>query len=604
MVRARTKPMALAWMFLCIVGSSVMGQAQPVITLVQEGTPTAVIVVGKKASTTEQYAAEELQLFLEKISGAKVPIQVEGEAKTKATRIVIGTPKTSQSVADSGLIAESSLGRDGIRIKTADNTIILAGENPPGALYATYAFLEEHLGVRWYFPGEKGEYVPPMTTLAIGQIDDTQKPAFPVRGLHPVAHNTTDPELPIWMARNRMNYINQMIIAPHHGAKLKRSMKQGMIASTATHFSHFLQFGKLFEAHPEYFPLLNGKRSQGFPSGYVEGQLQQHNYCLSNRDAVKEVAKAIRALVTRYPELEMIGINQMDSVKWCECAACKALGTPTDRLHTFINRLVEELGPVLDNRFLTTQAYLGTDRHPVKVKPNAKVIIFFALISHCARHGWNENCPTQEKQKKNLAGWLKYGNKVVAYTYHAEFAPGFPSALASHSLADIKFYNSIGMAGWFPEMVMDAPGQYPLKRDPELLWGDGMYSRKLMYYAGIKALWNPNITLEELKSDYFPRFYGKAGPAMRKYYDTFETAWKKPGDVRYFHIRLLNYNPSMFVDFLSPALVTELRGYLSQAEKDGANESEVIKGRIERDSLLFAKWEKRYKDTGGKATRR
>jgi len=69
--RARTKTMAWMLMLLCIAGLCTIAQAQPAMTLVQEGRPTAVIVVGKKASTTEQYAAEELQLYLQKISGAR-----------------------------------------------------------------------------------------------------------------------------------------------------------------------------------------------------------------------------------------------------------------------------------------------------------------------------------------------------------------------------------------------------------------------------------------------------------------------------------------------------------------------------------------------------
>ena len=70
---------------------------------------------------------------------------IEGAQNKKATEIVIGTPKTNKYIASTKLIKKSSLGRDGLLIKTVDNTLILAGENPPGALYATYAFLEDHL---------------------------------------------------------------------------------------------------------------------------------------------------------------------------------------------------------------------------------------------------------------------------------------------------------------------------------------------------------------------------------------------------------------------------------------------------------------------------
>jgi len=591
---AKSRPTIWMLTLLCAVGLKAIAQVKPVITLVQDGKPAAVIVIGRKASSTEEYAAEELQTYLEKISGAKLPIQTEGEPKARATAIIIGTPKTSQYIARSRLTGKLSLGRDGLLIKTMENRIILAGENPPGALYATYALLEEHLGVRWYFPGAKGEYVPVMKTIRIGNIDDRQKPAFQFRGLHPVAAGTRDPAIRDWMARNRMNLVSQIVYAPRHARNVRENVKRGLIFNTSTHFGHWLRHGELFDTHPEYFPLLKGKRSKGFPSGYVKGKLQQHNYCLSNPDLVKEVARAIREFVKLYPDVEMIGVNQHDSVKWCECAACKALGSPTDRLHTFLNKLVEELGPVLDNRFLSTQAYLQTRRQPSRVKPNKKVVIYYTLVSHCARHGWNEGCPTQERQKKNLAAWLRHGNKIIVYTYHADLFPGFPMPMAYHALAGVKYYKEIGISGWYPEIAADAPGERPLKRDPELLWGDEWYSKKLTYYAAAKALWNTNVTLAQIKDDYFPKFYGKAGPAMRKYYDTLEEAWHHPGDVRYPHKRVYGYNPSTAIDFLNPTLIKTMNGYLAEARKLSAEESDVVRGR----------WVKRYRDTGGKATRR
>ncbi len=588
---------------LCAIECAAASNEQSNIDLVKDGKSHASIVLGEKASSTEQYAAKELQLYLNKLSEVTVPIQVAGE-KAGKIGIIIGTPSTNSMIAKSRLLEKLSLGRDGFLIKTIGNQIILAGENPSGALYATYAFLEEHLGIRWYFPGPKGEYVPTMTDISIGEIDDTQKPAFEFRGLNIVYFNNDLPEFLAWMARNRMNNSRQVIVDPHHGDKLKMYMKYGFINSSMTYFSHFLHFSDLFETHPEYYPLLDGKRAKGFPSGFNKGRTQQYNYCLSNPGVVKEVAKSIRELVTRFPELEVIGLNQLDSDKWCECQPCVSMGSPSDRLHIFINKLVDELGPVLDKRFISTQAYHSTAELPVKTKPNKKVVVYYTLINQCARHGWNENCPVQERQKQRLAGWLQYGNPVVAYTYPTQFSPGFPMPLAYNALVDMEFYNKIGVAGWYPESAMDNPGQQPLNRDKELLMGDEMYSKLLYYYVGAKALWNPKMTLKQIKDDFFPKFYGSAGPAMRKYYDALEVAWRNPGEVRYFHIRLLNYNPSMVIDFLNPPRIKQLRSFLLQAENAGAGESEVVRSRIERDAQLFSKWEKRYQETKGVATRR
>ena len=570
--------------------------------LVQDGRPASSILLGKQASSTERYAAEELQRYLEKMSGAKIPIEVGEASQATGTMIIIGTPRSNDDVAavTSGL----ELGRDGFRLEVSKDRIILAGEQPPGALYATYALLEEHIGVRWFFPGADGEHVPARRTIEIQVTADEQKPALPFRGIHVVAGNPKDPDVADWMARNRMNLRSQIVYEPRHARDALACQQRGLVFSTATHFGHWLDHGKRFATHPELFPLLDGKRSQGFPSGYAKGMLQQHNYCLSNWDLVKEVAKSIREFVKRYPQAEMIGVNQHDSQKWCECEPCQQLGTPTDMLHTFLNRLVEELGPVLDKRVLATQAYQKTEQQPTKVEPSSKVVIYYTLISHCSRHGWNENCPTQESQKQNLAAWQRHGNQVIVYTYHADMFPGFPLPLAYHVLDGVKHYNRTGIAGWYPEATNDAPGKRPLKRDPELIWGDEWYSKLLTYYTAAKALWNPETKLEDVKDDFFPKFYGAAGSAMRSYYDTLEDTWRNPGEVRYPHKRILGFNPSTAVEFLTPAIIGKINGHLAEARQLAAAEPDVIQRRVERDTSLFAKWEKRYRDTGGISTRR
>ena len=48
-----------------------------------------------------------------------------------------------------------------------------------GLTYAVYGFLEDHLGVRFY--SNEYEVVPEKASLTLGEIDDTQEPAFACR---------------------------------------------------------------------------------------------------------------------------------------------------------------------------------------------------------------------------------------------------------------------------------------------------------------------------------------------------------------------------------------------------------------------------------------
>ena len=591
--------------------STVLADEKPAITLVDSGQTKVTIIIGKKAGSTEKQASKELQLFLKKITGATVPIKTEGNAEVNGKSIVIGTPATCKLIAEkqtSFKIKEAGLGRDGLMINCSGNGLYLIGQNPPGALYAAYALLEDHLGVRWYFPGELGEYVAKSKSIKLPQINDIQKPSIQFRGMHAVAggggvkNKVGSDALKLWMSRNKMNNQGITFTKSYEKRDVQLMKAQGHYLSTQTHFSHWLNGHSHYEDHPEFFPLLKGKRVANRPSGYNKNHFEYHNYCLSNKEMVNVVAKSMRKFLEMFPETEVLGINQEDSSDWCECEPCKEIGAPTDRLHTFVNRLADELGPVLDNRYLATQAYQQTGRPPVKVKPHDKVLIYYALITQCSKHTWGESCSKLSNLSKELTQWLRHKNKVIAYTYHANLFTGYPIPLAFHTLGSMKFYDKIGVSGWHPEISSDNPGGRPLGRDKRLLWGDEFYSKKLAYYTATKGLWNSKVNLKDIKQDFFKNFYGHAGPAMRKYYEGLEAAWRDTQKVRYKDIRLYNYNPSMGVDFLNPDILEELKKNINKAQDLAKSGTETIQKRVQRDYEFFQKWEERFKDTGGIST--
>jgi hypothetical protein len=47
-----------------------------------------------------------------------------------------------------------------------------------------------------------------------------------------------------------------------------------------------------------------------------------------------------------------------------------------------------------------------------------------------------------------------------------------------------------------------------------------------------------------------------------------------------------------------------MNGYLTEAVGLSQGESDVVKDRVDRDVVMFYKWEKRYEETGGVATYR
>ena len=139
------------------------------ILLAEKGITDWNIVVCREASDAEKYAAEELQYFLKEISGATFPILDDNNEET-AHEILVGN---SRRINKLNLDNQTDkLGADGFVVCTEKGKLVITGGRPRGTLYGVYAFLEEHLGCRWFTP--KVSSIPKRSVIEIPAIHDAQ----------------------------------------------------------------------------------------------------------------------------------------------------------------------------------------------------------------------------------------------------------------------------------------------------------------------------------------------------------------------------------------------------------------------------------------------
>jgi hypothetical protein len=152
----------------------------PHLTLVENGAPRATIVVMKEAvsapaeleparlsgavplPTKIAGAARDLQVYLQKMSGAKLPIVGDDKAPS-GTLILVGRSALTRDLdtkVPSGLTPQRN--EEGFVIIAKGDRLLLAGNDADpyhGTEYAVANFLYRQ-GVRWYMPGEFGDVVP------------------------------------------------------------------------------------------------------------------------------------------------------------------------------------------------------------------------------------------------------------------------------------------------------------------------------------------------------------------------------------------------------------------------------------------------------------
>lgn len=152
--------------------------------LTRDGRHTAQIVIGPEATWIEKHAADELQDYLWRMSGARLQVVTVGEQEQVPVIILVGRAETNPLIArlcESGKLSLSTKtpGLDGFVIKSvpAEKTtwLVMGGSVDRGTLYAVYHLLEAYLHIGFF---EDGEYIPRQPTIRLPHLDLSERPAF------------------------------------------------------------------------------------------------------------------------------------------------------------------------------------------------------------------------------------------------------------------------------------------------------------------------------------------------------------------------------------------------------------------------------------------
>ena len=475
----------MRWMKLAVaaaLGVALVGMAG-CATLARQGRSTWRIVITTNAAPAERYAAEELQRYLERISGARLAVVTEAEPAA-AHEIVVGRNSRLNGVAPT--IDFARLGSDGFVLRSGAGRIVIAGGGPRGTLYGVYALLEDHFGVRWFAPD--CEVVPRRARLAVPDLDVTQIPPLAYREVFwsALLHNAD------FAARLRLNGANYGLMERHGG--------RAAVYFPFVHSLDALVPPELFKEHPDYFPEIKGVR-QG---GYVQR-------CLSNPDVVKLATARVRQWIKEHPEANIISVSQNDAFNYCQCATCRALdeaeGSPAASLIKFVNDIAEAIAAEAPHVRLDTLAYQYTRRPPKTLRPHPNVIIRLCSIECCFAHPL-EGCLSPENKTfvADLAAWQPVAPRLYVWDYTTDFAnyqQPFPNFAALQ--ANVRCFVTHGVQGLFEQGNYSAGGAGEL--EPLRAW------------LLAKLLWNPDADVPRLTAEFLAGYYGPAAGALGRYVD-------------------------------------------------------------------------------------
>lgn len=509
--------------------------------LVEDGQARSEILIARDAPRMVNLAASELQTYLEKISGAKLPIVHEG-SNAETLTIYVGESAHTKELG----IETATLNYGAYRMISGPSSLILIGKdfdfspkqptarsrndyeraqrewdaltanktkgawgfpmastyrafNGPtqtwahdegGSLQAVYGFLRI-LGVRWYLPGELGEVLPELTTIALPELDQEVHPDFGLRQFLGPAWFNAPVDTVLWSRRLGLN----------HGFEL-------MGAGPNTHgLGRVLGRPEMKQAHPEYYAMIGGKR--------LISEKAVGHACWSSSGLVDETVAYARTVFDHYDE-PTLQLSPADGIQMCQCEDCSKL-TPSDAVWGFLDRVGKEVLNTHPDRLLVGAAYTSYRTPPEgieKLSPNIAV-----RINNVGRPNlqdpdhwdWYQSLVESWRAKTTSGKIIRVENN-----YH-------DTVIHPHQFArDLKAMKGISVG------EMNEVARAAVTAGPGQIYGK-MGTNHLNRYINARFLWDADQDIEEVLTEYYQRFYGPAKDAMRAAFDYAESNYTLEG---------------------------------------------------------------------------
>ncbi len=456
------------------------------VTIVDDGASAFSIVYAPDAPPSVAAAAADLQKYILEASGAELPIANEATGSA----ILLGEA-AGLDLADVPL--------EGFRIVTREGNVLIAGPDTAeeertlqggtsnGTRNGVSRFLEEFVNVRWLMPTDEGDDVPEMRTITVPDTDITDAPFFLNRRVPYTQQGTA--LVQEWWARQKLGWSLYLT----HGHNFAKTIPT-----------------ELFEEHPDWFPMFDGRRVP--PTG-------RYKLCLTNEGLINAFAQAAIAHFDENPQSTSFSLSPSDSAGWCTCPDCEEfyeldpegnLSVTPAVLHFYneVAKIVAEKYPEKVLAGYVYAQYVYPPAEPIQLEPNV-----FLVWAPSMDYGYTLFRPELQETWESLAQqWTQVTDKLAYYD--------LPTSLGN----DIGAPNPPGveiLEFLYPRLKQyDMKGVYVYGQEP---WGTGAPTNYLL----AKLAWDPDADVQALLDEFMERAYHEGGDEIGALYALLDSEIKR-----------------------------------------------------------------------------
>ena len=469
------------------------------LKLVTNGVANCTIVIAEKASEKVKSAAEDLQHHIYLMTGATPPIGLDNKERVDGNYILVGPSKYTEKINIK--TPKGYPNNEKVILKRHNNYLALLGNddgNYTGTQFAVNMFLEE-LGCGWFAPdNDLWTVIPKLKNISVGTLNRTITPKFTTR---------TNNIYSYYKDFAMRWYLGGEPVMTGHGLPL-------LVPKTE------------IKNHPEWFSLINGKRT---------ADATWWQYCYSNQEFAKEIGRKVIEYFDKNPYAVSYPICANDgwNTDFCECSDCAKFPSYSDLLLEFANRVAREVAKKYPNRTVHILSYHATYDVPKqsrKAEPNVEIMFCretFMTVPITAGYfkpGYNtitRNTYTMS-WKDNFEQYIaKTGVKKISIwewyclAVEREVWKDIPWVQGSVAIENQNYWKSKGASYVFYDH-----GPLPTYRES----GASFPLRWPLWYVASKGAWASSLTGDQILADACNKLFGKAGSAMLKYYQALAKA--------------------------------------------------------------------------------
>lgn len=504
------------------------------LTLVERGQAKTSLWVSNAAGPWERRAAADLVHYVERMTGAVLPIA--GAAPLNDGPVVIlGQAALSLRPELRSLLRRKAkqnpvVQGDAVIIVREKNRLYIAGSNDESHYFAM-SWLLQHWGCRWYMPTPFGEHIPRRQTLSVGMLDYVYAPPFELRYFW-LAWNA-DAE-----GYNEFRHRNFMSDARIPGS--------GQVLDSFT--SDIAPPGKNHFNVPFSTPATAAHVAAKIEADYAAGK----DISLAIADGVyTNDDPGDLALVSEY-DRAMLGVSLTDAMM---------------TLYNNVGRILRGKHPASRAK-IGGLAYANVTMPPRKVtsaEPN--IVMWLAPIDIDPNHAIDDaRSPPRRQYGSMVRRWSEVvGGRLAIYDYDQSMLVWRDLPNPSHHVfaREAKIYREIGILGFGTESR-----------------GALATTFLNLFFRG-QLMWNPDADVPAMLAEFYGDFYGSLSEPMARYWNRIFAAWDASGVTEHEHFVI----PAIY----TRELVSMLRADLGEAERRLTGSPSQRDGELIRERLRFTR---------------